>query len=230
MKYQCGIIRDLLPLYHDNVCSEESCGAVDEHLAECSECAEYYEKLSDNRTELVIPEREQQKAASFKAVSRRFRHGREIAVMVAVVLAVIVFVGAIITAVTIMSRTMHTVKYEDGNITATQQQNGDLVCRLKNTNLNNAHIKNVSVNSDGNERLFSFIRAEESAWGALVAQNGTFSEFTVAYGSGSGYEGACIADITDRVYYYTGDMQGLETLSPEELAEVIENSVLLWEK
>ena len=23
MKYQCGMIRDLLPLYHDNVCSLE---------------------------------------------------------------------------------------------------------------------------------------------------------------------------------------------------------------
>lgn len=230
MKYQCGMIRDLLPLYHDNVCSEESRGAVDEHLTECDECTEYYGKLSDSRTELVMPEREQQKAASFKAVSRRFRHGREIAVMVAVALAVIVFVGAIITVIAIMSRTMQTVEYKGDNIIVTKQQNGDLVCRLKNTSLNNAHIKNVSVNSDGNDKLFSFVRAEESAWGALVAQNGTFSEFTVAYGSGSEYEGSCTADPIDRVYYYTGDMQSIETLSPDELAEVIENSVLLWEK
>lgn len=230
MKYQCGIIRDLMPLYHDNVCSEESRVAVDEHLTECDECTEYYGKLSDSQTELVIPEREQQKAASFKAVSRRFRHGREIAVMVAVALAVIVFVGVIITAITIMSRTMQMVEYKEGNIIVTKQQNGDLVCRLNNTSWNSTHIKNVHVNSDGKEQLFSFIRAEESAWGALVAQDGTYSEFTVAYGSGSEYEGVCTADYIDRVYYYTGDMQGIEMLAPEELSEVIENSVLLWEK
>ncbi|MBD5129774.1 MAG: zf-HC2 domain-containing protein [Ruminococcaceae bacterium] len=230
MKYQCGIIRDLMPLYHDNVCSEESRGAVDEHLSECSECAEYYGNLSDSRTELVIPEREQQKAASFKAVSRRFRHGREIAVMLAVALAAVVFVGAIIITVAIMSRTMQTVKYEDENITVTKQQNGDLVCRLNDTGWNSYHIKNVHVNSGGDEKLYSFVRADVSVWGALIAKKGTFSEFTVAYGSGSGYEGACTADYIDRVYYYTGDMHGIETLPPEELAEVIENSVLLWEK
>ena len=230
MKYECGIIRDLLPLYHDNVCSVESRGAVDEHLTECNECAEYYEKLSDKQTELVVPEREQQKAASFKAVSRRFRHGKEIAVMVAVAVAVIVFVGAILTAITIMSRTMHIAEYNDGNIIVTKQQNGDLVCRLNGINMSSAHIKSVHINSNEKDRLLSFIRVEESAWGALIAKDGIFSEFTVAYGSGSGYDGVCVADIIDRVYYYTGDMHGIETLTPEELAEVIENSVLLWEK
>lgn len=230
MKYECGIIRDLLPLYHDNVCSGESRGAVDEHLTECNECAEYYEKLSDKQTELVVPEREQQKAASFKAVSRRFRHGREIAVMVAVALAVIVFVGAIITAITIMSRTIQKIMYEDGNISVTKQQNGDLICTLRNSSYVSAHIKSVETEIDGKEKLFSFICAEENLWSALVTQEGTFSAFTVAYGSGSGYEGACTADYIDRVYYYIGDMHGIEMLPPEELAEVIENSVLLWEK
>jgi len=34
----CGIIRDLLPLYHDGVCSAESRTAVEEHLAVCGQC------------------------------------------------------------------------------------------------------------------------------------------------------------------------------------------------
>lgn len=34
----CGIIRDLLPLYHDGVCSPESRGAVEEHLKTCPDC------------------------------------------------------------------------------------------------------------------------------------------------------------------------------------------------
>ena len=32
MKYPCDLIRDLLPLYQDGVCSEESRAAVEEHL------------------------------------------------------------------------------------------------------------------------------------------------------------------------------------------------------
>ena len=38
MKYDCDIIRDLLPLYADKACSEKSRMAVEEHLAECPDC------------------------------------------------------------------------------------------------------------------------------------------------------------------------------------------------
>ena len=34
----CGIIQDLLALYHDGVCSPESRAAVEEHLQSCPEC------------------------------------------------------------------------------------------------------------------------------------------------------------------------------------------------
>lgn len=38
MKIPCEIIRDLLPLYHDGVCSDESGAAVSEHLQTCGDC------------------------------------------------------------------------------------------------------------------------------------------------------------------------------------------------
>lgn len=34
----CGIIQDLLPLYHDGVCSPESRAEVEEHLKTCPDC------------------------------------------------------------------------------------------------------------------------------------------------------------------------------------------------
>lgn len=40
MKIHCKIIGDLLPLYVDGVCSEESKKAVEEHLPDCSTCQE----------------------------------------------------------------------------------------------------------------------------------------------------------------------------------------------
>ena len=45
MKYPCEIIRDLLPLYIDDVCSEESRRAIENHLAECEECMKYYQSM-----------------------------------------------------------------------------------------------------------------------------------------------------------------------------------------
>ena len=38
MKMSCKIIEDLLPIYHDGVCSPESRAMVEEHLAECEAC------------------------------------------------------------------------------------------------------------------------------------------------------------------------------------------------
>ncbi len=40
MKISCEVIRDLLPLYHDDVCSAESRRLVDEHLTDCPACRE----------------------------------------------------------------------------------------------------------------------------------------------------------------------------------------------
>ena len=43
MKYNCEMIRDLLPLYQDGICSESSRQAIEEHLSECPECCGYLE-------------------------------------------------------------------------------------------------------------------------------------------------------------------------------------------
>lgn len=42
-KISCDVIRDLMVLYEDNVCSEESRALVDEHIRECDACRRLYE-------------------------------------------------------------------------------------------------------------------------------------------------------------------------------------------
>ena len=56
-EYSCGIIRDLLPLYYDSVCSKESRQAVEEHLHTCPACQKELQKLTND---LIIPERKGQ--------------------------------------------------------------------------------------------------------------------------------------------------------------------------
>ncbi len=45
-KISCDIIKDLLPLYKDDVCSEKSKDLIEEHLPECEDCREYLDALS----------------------------------------------------------------------------------------------------------------------------------------------------------------------------------------
>lgn len=48
MRLSCEVIRDLLPLYFDKVCSKESSSLIEEHLAECPQCIDELEKLKMN--------------------------------------------------------------------------------------------------------------------------------------------------------------------------------------
>lgn len=45
MKLPCNVVEDLLPLYHDGVCSAESRQLVDEHLHECAACKDVLHTL-----------------------------------------------------------------------------------------------------------------------------------------------------------------------------------------
>lgn len=56
MKINCNIIRDLLPLYADQVCSDESRELIDEHLAECRGCSALLQQIcnTDIETDLKM--------------------------------------------------------------------------------------------------------------------------------------------------------------------------------
>ena len=54
MKYECGIIEDLLPLYKDNACSVASLKIVQEHLEECPKCKKMLDELNDTSLEEMI--------------------------------------------------------------------------------------------------------------------------------------------------------------------------------
>ena len=44
-RISCEVARDLLPLYCDDVCSQESRILIDEHLKNCSDCDALLKKM-----------------------------------------------------------------------------------------------------------------------------------------------------------------------------------------
>lgn len=56
MKLTCGIVEDLLPLYGDDVCGEESKQAVRSHIEKCSRCRELAEKTKVISVPIIEPE------------------------------------------------------------------------------------------------------------------------------------------------------------------------------
>lgn len=49
----CEVIKDLLPLYVDDICSEKSKEIIEEHLLECGECRKYLDSLKEDIPSVV---------------------------------------------------------------------------------------------------------------------------------------------------------------------------------
>ena len=60
MNKECEVIRDLLPLYVDDVCSGTSRELIEEHLQDCPECSAILEKIRKNEIENNLREEKEQ--------------------------------------------------------------------------------------------------------------------------------------------------------------------------
>ena len=99
MKYPCNLIKDILPLYHDGVVSEDSKKAVNEHFMECEGCKTYYEKMcqADALEEAAFDEEIAKKTAdSFKEVSKTISKKIIKAIIKAVLILSVVAIGVVI--------------------------------------------------------------------------------------------------------------------------------------
>ncbi|MBQ5336647.1 MAG: zf-HC2 domain-containing protein, partial [Oscillospiraceae bacterium] len=65
MKYKCEMIRDLLPLYIDEVCSDESRKIVEDHIKECPECASLTDSM---RNDEAVNEAEDYESAQVRSL------------------------------------------------------------------------------------------------------------------------------------------------------------------
>lgn len=74
MKTECSIVRDLLPLYLENMVSDETARYVKEHLKECAECQSELDNLQEGvsgaefEKKIVMCE---DNAKSFKKIMKR---------------------------------------------------------------------------------------------------------------------------------------------------------------
>ena len=70
MKTECDVIRDLLPLYADDACSQQSRALVEEHLDECPVCSNMLQRLKEDEIESSLLE---EKESVISYAVRRFR-------------------------------------------------------------------------------------------------------------------------------------------------------------
>lgn len=220
MNYPCSLIQDLLPLYHDGVCSEESRAIVEQHLAACSACKDKYAALCQGE-ELPVPPAdpasELKKAASLQAVKRKIRQKQLLAAGIALVLLAVVCLSAIG-----FLKNSRQVISPEGTVSVSTVD-GSLLARLQGDRADHLQLKRVETTQGGQTRQWLFFCLSGSKWDALVTSNGVFSEYLLCPADKG-------ADEIDAVYYYAGDYTGLESLPADQLQALAESAVLLWSR
>ena len=74
MKTECSVVRDLLPLYVENMVNPETAQYVKSHLAECAECQAELESLKEGERFTAIekiPTEKTTEAKPFKTIMKR---------------------------------------------------------------------------------------------------------------------------------------------------------------
>lgn len=221
MNCPCEVIRDLLALYLDDVCSKESRTLVEEHLQECAECRAYFAAMQDaEKSTEPVPDAESEcrKASSLRAVKRKMLH-KQILSAAAVVLLLAVLAAA---GIGILKNTTRVVS--DTQSLAVSMVDGSLVGRLYGSEYQDVKIKRVSVQENGQKKEYLFYSVSDTLWDDLITAPAMLSEYVLCPKEKD-------ADSVDAVYYYTGDAAGLETKTAEQLEkEILPDAALLWER
>lgn len=220
MKYPCNLVQDLLPLYHDGVCSEESRSIIENHLSECMACKEYHTSLCEADkmvTEPLTTDRELKKAASFQAVKKRLLRKQILVSLISfAMLAMVVF-----AVISVLKSSVNVIEYRD-NISVSMTDDC-LIGRLQSNQASSFKVRRVEMMAGGKMNTCLFFCMSGTKWDDITTGDNVFSEYVLC----SADKGAAKIDA---VYYYIGEYVGIENMSHEELQKVIDASVLLWSK
>ena len=108
MKTSCKIIKDLLPLYVDDICSSESRKLVDGHLLECDECKSELIAMSKDYS-VDIQNSELQDTQAIVSISKKWKKGLfasffKGALITLVCLAIIIFILSFIVEIKVFPK------------------------------------------------------------------------------------------------------------------------------
>jgi hypothetical protein len=107
---ECAVIRDLLPLYVDDVLSKESNALVDEHLASCEKCKQEFSKIRGGEIKVDIHNKDSVKIDALKSMKKKLLRKN---VMVSLG-SIAVFIVLILGVFNLVLLPQTSIPYEDG--------------------------------------------------------------------------------------------------------------------
>lgn len=203
-KISCNIIKDVLPLYLDDVVSEDTKNMVEEHLKSCESCRREAVLLNEDMILPLGAGAQDAEIKTLKYLKKQFRNKKAVISVVSVFLAFIIMLG--IYALLVTPKLF--IPY-DSTCIKVEKIDDKLYARYIGSNLDG------SVARENKDVSFFYIY--KSPWSELRAllQKDT-EEHLIFIGN---------ADEVDEVYY--GKFRNEH---PEELSADLEESELIWKK
>lgn len=118
MKLPCAVVRDLLPVYAENMVEAETAEYIKEHLASCPECRKRLDDLKENNQPVET-------AAPLESLRKQLRIRR---LRAAAMAALAVFIA--LFAYYFRQDTPHPVDWEEGLVTVESAENDRLTLRV----------------------------------------------------------------------------------------------------
>jgi hypothetical protein bcoam_02529 len=191
MRNECNIIRDLLPLYAENMVSSDTAAFIEEHLKGCEACRKEYE-----RTKGPQPTQEISHAAPLLKLSRKMKVKRIQTIALTAVFVIALFVSAF----AVLDAPIY-LPYSEGIVTAEQFGDKGMLLTFDEEVTDFGYM--VYDDPDGGDFYYCDIQAWTSLWNKWFSQGkGTLSAtvttrntkpIIAVYVPNDGSENVCIA-------------------------------------
>ncbi len=222
MKHNCDIIKDLLPLYCDGVCSDASKAAVEEHIEECGGCNEVYKNLTaDSLCPVINTDDEENKVRFMKDIKNKML----IKKIIIAAISVAVSVGIVFGIYTLCVVPEWGIKYSEDAFTLADY--GDDMVAIKYNGRNYAKfegIGNITITVDGEEKNCYCVRFLENISSKYITTGK--NRRPLEEGGDCGF-----SKKLDYVYYIE------DGWTPDEVVDIdlmrnkmLEEGILIWSK
>lgn len=189
MKNECNIIRDILPLYAEDIASHDTAEFVEEHLKTCSECRKEYERMQEPE---AIP------TNSYTVPLVKLKRKMRAKKIQTVVFTAILVIALLVSAFAVMSAPEY-FPYSSDLLSITENADKSITITF-DEKVTNYHC-NFYLTPAAEDQYYYSIEAWSSLWDRWFSNRGVQSTtiqpegdlpFTVYYVSNNNEEDVCI--------------------------------------
>lgn len=157
MKNECIIVKDLLPLYIENLISDETRAFMDEHLASCDDCRKLLER---NQTSPMI--KGDADTVPLKIVKKQLKQQKLKSVLLSVVLVMAILISGFgyLTA-------PQFVPYSEDVLSVSEKEDGTIIISFTKDKVTGFDINDLVRSDDGNEIMF--INGWKTTWDLFIS-------------------------------------------------------------